>query len=76
MKDDLILHDLLTKQITHLNIDIKKPTEFDSITVAKIFELILSLCKNLIVFNFSDMFPIRTYQTPVFLLSPNYMSST
>ncbi|CAF3336829.1 unnamed protein product [Rotaria socialis] len=77
LTDDLILRDLLTKQITHLNIDIKKPTQHCSITVSKSFELILCLCKKLIVLNFCDMFPTRTYETPMFyLLSTTHMSST
>ncbi len=65
IKDDLVLRDFLTKQITHLNIDIKKPTEICSKTVANIFELILSLCKKLIVLNFGDMFTSRQCETPI-----------
>jgi len=45
-------------------------------TVSKIFALILSLCKNLIVLNFCDMFPIREHSASLFyLLRKNYMSS-
>ncbi|CAF3297351.1 unnamed protein product [Rotaria sp. Silwood2] len=69
LTDNLILRNLLMKQITHLNIDTKKRTEYCSVTVSKIFELILSLCKNLTSLNFCDMFPIRTNQTPIFYLS-------
>ncbi|CAF1339688.1 unnamed protein product [Rotaria sordida] len=76
LRDDLILRDLLTKQITHLNIDIKRTTKRFSLTVSKIFELIVSLCKNLTVLNFCDMFHTRTYETSVFYRSSNYMSST
>ncbi|CAF1087004.1 unnamed protein product [Rotaria sordida] len=75
LKGDLILRDL-TKQITHLNIDIKRTTKRFSVTVSKIFELIVSLCKNLTVLNFCDMFRTRTYETRVFYRSSNYMSST
>ena len=46
----------MTKQITHLNIDIKKPVERCSKIVPKIFALILSLCKKLIDLNFCDLF--------------------
>ncbi|CAF1303397.1 unnamed protein product [Rotaria sordida] len=76
LKGDLILRDLLTKQITHLNIDIKRTTKRFSVTVSKIFELIVSLCKNLTVLNFCDMFRTRIYETRVFYRSSNYMSST
>ncbi|CAF3164706.1 unnamed protein product [Rotaria sp. Silwood2] len=77
LTDDLILRDLLTKQITHLNIDIKKPAELCSETVSKIFALILSLCKKLIVLNFCDMFLTRQCTSPVFyLLSNHYIPST
>jgi hypothetical protein len=54
-KDDLI-GDLLTKQITHLNIDIKNTTEQSLITISNIFKLILSLCKRLINLTFGDLF--------------------
>ncbi len=68
IKDDLILRDILTKQITHLNIDIKKIKEPHSDTGSKIFALILSLCKKLIFLNFCDMFPTRVYSVPLFYL--------
>ncbi|CAF0884063.1 unnamed protein product [Rotaria sordida] len=45
---NLIHRDLLAKQITHLNIDIKNPPELCLKTISKIFVLILSLCKKLI----------------------------
>jgi hypothetical protein len=67
IKDDLVLRDILTKQITHLNIDIKQSTDICSKTVADILALILSLCKQLIVLNFDDMFTKRKCDTPVFL---------
>ncbi|CAM2719069.1 unnamed protein product [Rotaria socialis] len=76
LTNDLILRDLM-KQITHLNIDTKNKTEYCSVTVSKIFEIILSLCKNLTSLNFCDMFPIRTNQTSMFYLSSKrHMSST
>ncbi|CAF3206673.1 unnamed protein product [Rotaria sp. Silwood2] len=64
---NLILRDL-TKQITHLNIDIKETIEHCSEIGSKIFTLILSLCKNLIVLNFCHMFPTRNYFPPLFYL--------
>jgi hypothetical protein len=68
----------LVEQITCLNIDIKKPVERCSKTVAKIFALILSLCKKLIVLNFCDIFPTHQYESPLFylLLSNDYIPST
>ncbi|CAF3888562.1 unnamed protein product [Rotaria sp. Silwood1] len=54
-----VLRDLLTKQITHLNIDIKKPVDYWSDTLLNIIALILSLCKKLTVLNFGDMFITR-----------------
>ncbi|CAF3350589.1 unnamed protein product [Rotaria sp. Silwood1] len=43
LTDDLILRDILSKQITHLNIDIKNPAGYYSSTILKIFGLILSI---------------------------------
>lgn len=54
-KDDVVLRDLLTKQITHLNIDIKYQLSLILRTALQIFELILSLCKNLTTLNFGDV---------------------
>ncbi|CAF5075086.1 unnamed protein product, partial [Rotaria sp. Silwood1] len=56
---DLILRDLLTKHITHLNVAIKTTTEERSEIASKIFAFILSLCKKLIVLHFCDTFPTR-----------------
>jgi hypothetical protein len=76
-KDNLILRDLLNKQITHLNFDIKKPAEYCSKTVSKILVLILSLCEKLTDLNFGDMFLTRKCLTGAFnLRSENIMSST
>ncbi|CAF2699707.1 unnamed protein product [Rotaria sp. Silwood2] len=61
LTDNLILRDLLTNQITHLNIDIKNTTENRFKIGPEIFPKILSLCKNLIVLNFCDMFPERNF---------------
>ncbi|CAF4536716.1 unnamed protein product [Rotaria sp. Silwood2] len=77
LRDDVILRDLLTKQITHLNIDIKKIIGQSTKTVSKIFASILSLCKNLTVLNFCHMFPTRKCLLPIsYLPSTKYMSST
>ena len=46
----------MTKQITHLNIDIKRSSEPDIEIATEIFKLIICLGKNLMVLNFSDMF--------------------
>ncbi|CAF4044574.1 unnamed protein product [Rotaria sordida] len=76
LTDNLILRDL-TKQITHLNIDIKETIKHDSKIGSKIFTLILSLCKKLIVLNFCHMFPTRNYSPSLFyLLWENCISST
>ncbi|CAF3944017.1 unnamed protein product [Rotaria sordida] len=77
LTDDVILRDLLTKQITHLNIDIKKTIGQRTKIVSKIFALILSLCKKLTVFNFCHMFPTRKCILPIcYLPSTNCMSLT
>jgi hypothetical protein len=69
IKDNLILCDLLTNQITHLNIDIKNTTECSVKMGTEIFVKILSLCQNLIVLNFCDMFCTQN-----FILSLSYFS--
>lgn len=67
----------MTKQITHLSIDIKKPADLYSRTVAKIFVLIGSLCKKLIVLNFCDIFPTRQFESPLYhQLWENHIPST
>jgi hypothetical protein len=77
IKDDIFLRYLLTKQITHLNIDIRTIKEESPITVAQIFGLILSLCKKLTVLNFCDMFPTRKCLTDLLQLPlKRFMSST
>ncbi len=76
IEDNLILCDLLAKQITHLKIDIKTKTPRWSETVSKIFDLILSLCKKLTVLNFCDMFRKRKCWTPISYRPSGYISST
>jgi hypothetical protein len=77
IKGDLILRDLLIKQITHLNIDIKYEISYVAKAALQIFELILSLCKNLTIFNFGDMIFSRKRVVPLDLLrSGTTMSST
>ncbi|CAF4702505.1 unnamed protein product, partial [Rotaria sp. Silwood2] len=74
---DVILRDLLTKQMTHLNIDIKKTIGQRTKIVSKIFALILFLCKNLTVLNFCHIFPTRRCLLPIcYLPSTNCMSLT
>jgi hypothetical protein len=69
IKDNFIPHDLLINQITHLNIDIKERKDYCSKIDSEIFMKILSLCKNLIVFNFSNMFRTRNYKLSLTYLS-------
>ena len=76
IEDNLIFRDLLTKQITHLNIDIKKSTDSISAILADCFGSILTLCQNLIVLNYGDVFPTRECSTVVILQSRHYGSST
>ncbi|CAF1649810.1 unnamed protein product [Adineta ricciae] len=54
LSNNIVLRDLLIKQITNLNIDIKCRTPL-AITGFQIFELIICLCENLTTFNFGDM---------------------
>ncbi len=61
IKDNLILRNLLTNQITHLNIDIKETRESYSKIDSEIFAIILSLCQNLVVLNFFHVFSARNY---------------
>ncbi|CAF3401149.1 unnamed protein product [Rotaria sp. Silwood2] len=77
LRDDLILRDLLTEQITHLNVVIKTTTEERSEIAPSIFAFILSLCKKLIAVNIHHMFPIRPALFPLFgLLRKSSMPST
>ncbi|CAF3492767.1 unnamed protein product [Rotaria socialis] len=71
-----ILRKLLIEQITHLKVDINyESVEPSSETLAKMFALILSLCKQLIKLNFCKWIHRALYCT--FKLSPiNFRSST
>ncbi|CAF0853771.1 unnamed protein product [Rotaria sordida] len=77
LTDDSILRDLLSKQITHLNIDIKNANRESFKITSKIFVLILSLCKNLIDLNFCDLFFERKHWNRISRLTEtSLMSST
>ncbi len=66
IKDSSILRDLLSQQITHLNIDIQnEPTSELSEILSNIFALILSLSKQLISLNFCQLFSYR--EKPIFI---------
>jgi hypothetical protein len=69
---DSILRDLLTKQITHLHIDIKSTTMRCSKTISKIFALVSSLCEKLIDLSFSYFFNER----PAYSIFAAYPLST
>lgn len=75
--DDIILRDLLTKQITHLNIDMTVTEEIHQRTATEIFALILLICEGLVDLNFCDVFPTRTCSIMLCgLPQESYMSST
>jgi len=68
---------LLSKQITHLNIDIKNANRESIKITSKIFVLILSLCKKLIDLNFCDLFFERKHWNSLsHLTETSLMSST
>jgi hypothetical protein len=75
--DNSIFRDLLAKQIVHLNIfNIKTTVDDFGRTLAKIFLLILSLCKKLTVLNIGDIFPTSKCSfTIAFLRSETWMYS-
>ncbi|CAF1041555.1 unnamed protein product [Rotaria sp. Silwood1] len=55
-----VLHDLLTQQITHLNIDVPyEPKSKTSETLSSIFALILSVCQRMTNLNFCQLFSDR-----------------
>ncbi|CAF3418679.1 unnamed protein product, partial [Rotaria sp. Silwood1] len=55
-----VLHDLLTQQITHLNIDVPyEPKSETSETLSSIFALILSVCQRMTNLNFCQLFSDR-----------------
>ncbi|CAF3948088.1 unnamed protein product [Rotaria sordida] len=70
LTDNSILHNLLTQQIQHLNIDVSyDPKSKGSKILSSIFALILSTCQRLIDLNFCQLFydrksPIRIYKFP------------
>ena len=73
----MILRDLLSKQITHLNIDITQTTEECSGIIAKNFSILISLCGRLTDLNFCDVFLTRKCWFFVFPLRlTDYVSST
>ena len=77
IEGDVNLQNLLSKQVTHLHIDVDTKSEGDSETVSNLFVLILSLCERLIDLQFTDIFSGDFCLTPsVFLLLKNFRSST
>jgi hypothetical protein len=77
--EDLILRNLLRKQIKYLKIDIQKLNKYLSETVSQTFALILSLCENLIDLNFGDVFLTRKCLIPLYCSALSFgifMSST
>ena len=74
-KDYSNLRDLLTQQITHLNIDIQN--EEISKKLSNIFVMILSICIRLINLNFCQLFIYRNSSIDLYNLSKtSYISST
>ncbi|CAF3926987.1 unnamed protein product [Rotaria sordida] len=75
--DYSILRDLLTQQITHLNIDIQneKISELSEIS-SNIFVLILSLCKRLIYLNFCQLFSYRNSSICIYELPKTRCTSS
>src|ERR1700733_11695133 len=78
IKDHSILRDLLTHQITHLNIDIQNETTSQLSEISSnILALILSLTKRLIHFNFCQLFSHRrTWISIYYLPQTRHMSSS
>ncbi|CAF1357858.1 unnamed protein product [Adineta steineri] len=76
LTDDSILRDLLSKQITHLNIDIQNAYRESTIITRKIFVLILSLCEKLIELNFCDLFFERKHWNRICLLTATTLTSS
>ncbi|CAF1462492.1 unnamed protein product [Adineta steineri] len=76
LTDDSILRDLLSKQITHLNIDIKNGGGESTIITRKIFVLILSLCEKLIELNFCDLFFERKHWNYISRLKVTSLTSS
>ncbi|CAF4030473.1 unnamed protein product, partial [Adineta steineri] len=77
LTDDSILRDLLSEQITHLNIDIRNADRESTEITSKIFVLILSLCKKLTELNFCDLFFERKHWNSIsYLTATSLRSST
>ena len=73
----MILRDLVSKQITHLNIDITQTTELCSEIFGKNLAALLSLCERLTALNFCDVFRTRKCWLFIFPAGPgDYVSST
>lgn len=73
----MILHDLLSKQITHLIVDITPTANLCSENFAKNLVLILSLCGRLTDLNFCEVFLTRKCWISIYpVRSTDYMSST
>jgi hypothetical protein len=71
IQDNSILRNLLTQQITHLNIDIQNETTSQLSEISSnIFALILSLAKRLIHLNFCQLFPQRKMSSCIYELLP------
>ncbi len=67
---------MLSKQITHLNIDIKNAHNVSIKITSKIFVLILSLCKKLIDLNFCDLFFERKHWNYISHLTATSLTSS
>ncbi|CAF1185219.1 unnamed protein product [Adineta steineri] len=76
LTDDSILRNLLSKQITHLNIDIKNANRELTEITRKIFVLILSLCKKLTELNFCDLFFERKHWNYISRLTRTSLTSS
>ncbi|CAF1346940.1 unnamed protein product, partial [Rotaria sordida] len=78
LTDDSVLRNLLTQQITHLNIDIQDQESRESSEIlTNLFALIISLCTRLINLNFCQVLPDRSLPMCVYnLLSTNCISSS
>ena len=74
--DDFILRDLLSKQITHLNIDIKNANKECTKITSKIFVLILSLCEKLTELNFCDFYFERKHWADISDIVPTSLISS
>lgn len=78
IEDDSILRHLLSKQITHLHIDISTAEGTNCWhLVSNIFTIVLSLCERLVELEFSQYIDEVTQTTPqCYLIRSNFLSST